>query len=98
MNPDTTAAVARIRQRLDQLRTAAQSARDHVKAATAERDEAIHARWRHQREAASNRRAAEGFEEMQQRLAVAQQRESELRDGLRAVLKDLTALSRYLQP
>ena len=98
MNPDTAATVARLRQRIEQLRVAVRDCHQQAETAKAERDEAFRERWSLQKEVSAGKRMAEGYEDMQQTLLAARQREAGIRDGLREVLQDLTALSRYLQP
>jgi len=98
VNPDSAATVARLRQRIEQLREAARESRQKLETATREREEAQRDRWSLQKEVATGKRAAEDIESMQSAQAALKRREAELRDGLREVLHDLTALSRYLQP
>jgi len=98
VNPHTTATVARLRQRLEEVRAAVHESRQRVVVTTHERDEALRDRWSLLREVSAGKRAAEHIESLQEAQESLQQREAELREGLRAVLRDLTALSRYLQP
>ena len=98
MSPESAATVARIRERLTQLREAVRESRSQKNSASQERDEAMRDRWSLQREIAAGKRTAESYEAMQETLDAAKQREETLHNGLREVLRDLTALSRYLQP